>query len=139
MEWFENHKINKRGWGIDGSWWRDRFEALLNRNYNYGLSKTYQFSQTLYSAGKNCEPYGTIGLDVSCQGYLKTTLDFGITLIGTLRDFDFSESYAYFNLYNLGVKTEIVIDGRAGFQFESQVLQLRMFQTSISFRLLAFL
>lgn len=79
----------------------------------------------------NCEPYGSITLDVSCQGYLEATLDFGITLIGTLRNFDFSESYAYFNLYKLGIMTEMVIDGRAGFQFESQVLQLRKLPTAL--------
>lgn len=66
MEWFENHKINKRGWGTAGSWWRDRFEALLDRNYNYGLSKIYLFSQTLYNTGINYEPYSSITLDVSC-------------------------------------------------------------------------
>lgn len=127
LEWFDHHKISKRGYDSSASWWRNRFDSLLNGNHGYGIARTYPFSQILYHAAKECQPYGTVGLDVSVEGHLAARLDFGISVIGTLRDFDFSESYAYFNLHDLEFKTTMNIDGRAGLQYQSQLLQLRTF------------
>lgn len=113
MEWFD-HKINKRGFSDKLFWWRERFENLLTTHYDYGLHKEYPFKQNLYNAAKLCEPYSLARMSADVEGHLATRLDFGLSLIRTLRDFDFSESYAYFNLYNLEVNSSIVLSRDAG-------------------------
>lgn len=125
MAWFEE-KLSKRGYGTTDSWWKDRFNALLNRNFNYGISKTYGFDQVLYSAEKNCAPLTTAKVEASVNGQLSVTMDYGLSLIGTLRNFEFRESYAYFNLYNLSIGTTAKLTANAKFSFQSQTAQLRM-------------
>ncbi|KAF7131458.1 hypothetical protein CNMCM5793_004683 [Aspergillus hiratsukae] len=123
MDWFKHHQLAKRGFGTTDSWWVDRFNALLNRNLDYGLYQTYHFEQILYDAAKSCPP-AMASLSATIAGDLSVRLDYGISLIGTLRNFDFSESYAYFNLYKLGVDTMATVQANAAFQYQSTKLQL---------------
>lgn len=129
-EWFNHHEFRKRGFSSSASWWRSRFDTLLNRDYKYGLTKRYDFSQILYHASKTCPPHGIADIDISVNGHLEATLDYGISLIGTLRNFDFSESYAYFSLQGLEIQSTLDISGEVGMQYQSQVLQLRMLPRS---------
>ena len=117
MAWFE-HKISKRGFGTSDSWWLSRFNALLSRNPGYGLSKRYTYDQIIYKAEKNCAPSATASIEATVHGELAATLDFGMSLIGTLRNFDFTESYAYFNLYNLSVSSQLALTGHASFKYQ---------------------
>ncbi|KAJ6007241.1 hypothetical protein N7540_011217 [Penicillium herquei] len=123
MDWFNHRQLGRRGYGESDSWWLDRFNSLLNGHHDYGLVKEYTFSQTLYEATISCPPVdATFSAGVS--GTLGVTLDYGLSLIGTLRNFDFSESYAYFNLYGLDVYGEVTLNANAAIQYQSQVLQL---------------
>lgn len=122
MDWFE-HRLNKRGYGTTDSWWLDRFNVLLDSHSNYGVEKQFHFEQVLYNAGKSCGS-GTAHLSATVAGDLAVRLDYGISMIGTLRNFDFSEAYAYFNLHNLHVDTMAEVQANAVFRYESEVLQL---------------
>lgn len=96
----------------------------MSGHYNYGLTKSYEYHQLIFNAQKHCPPSATAIIYATVEGELSTTLDFGISLIGTLRNFDFSESYAYFNLHNLSIKSNLVINGNARFTYQSKPLQL---------------
>ncbi|CAG8910037.1 unnamed protein product [Penicillium egyptiacum] len=122
LDWFE-HKLSKRGWGTSDSWWLDRFNALLDSHSNYGLQKQFHFEQILYNAAKPCPPT-TAQVTAKVAGDLSVRLDYGISLIGTLRNFDFSEAYAFFNLDGLEVDSMASLDANAAFRYESEKLQL---------------
>ncbi|KAF4762033.1 hypothetical protein HAV15_005078 [Penicillium sp. str.  len=123
MDWFEQHQSKKRGYSSNDRWWLTRFTNLLDAHSNYGLKKDYHFEQLLYNAAKPCPPL-TAQLTAKVAGDLSVRLDYGISLIGTLRNFDFSEAYAFFNLDGLKVDTMGSLDANAGFRYESQKLQL---------------
>ncbi|OQE13828.1 hypothetical protein PENFLA_c043G08195 [Penicillium flavigenum] len=122
MDWFE-HRLNKRGYGTSDSWWLDRFNVLLDSHSDYGVKKQFHFQQYLYNSAKSCGS-GSAQVSALIAGDLSVRVDYGISMIGTLRNFDFSEAYAYFNLHNLHVDTMAEIKANAVFRYESQVLQL---------------
>jgi hypothetical protein len=126
MEWFENHALAKRGYGSTASWWLDRFNALLDRHSNYGITKTYEFSQLLYSSQITCPPSLTASIDATVYGQVGLTMDFGLSLIGTLRNFNFEEAYAYFHFHSLNIGTTATLNGNAAFSIQSTELPLRM-------------
>ncbi|KAJ5399170.1 hypothetical protein N7465_009659 [Penicillium sp. CMV-2018d] len=123
MDWFEQHRIHKRGYSTSDNWWLTRFNNLLDAHSNYGIKKDYHFEQLLYNAAKPCPPL-TASLTAKVAGDLSVRLDYGISLIGTLRNFDLSEAYAFFNLDGLQVDTMASIDANAAFKYESQKLQM---------------
>ena len=121
--WSERHQLAKRGFGTTDNWWLDRFNILLSGasgGSNYGLTQSWSWNQVLYSAEKNCPPSATAYMEAVILGELTAQLDYGISLIGTLRNFDFSESYAFFRLNGLDLSTKAELNGNAGFTFQSQ-------------------
>ncbi|KAG9952210.1 glycoside hydrolase family 18 protein, partial [Aureobasidium melanogenum] len=125
MEWFnEMTQITKRGYSADSSWWSSAFDKLLSTNKKYGLSKNYKYSQLVYSASKSCPPSATASLSAEVIGELNVNMDYGVSLICTLRDFDCSESYAYFRLGDLNVTARGILSGNAGFLYQSKKVQL---------------
>jgi hypothetical protein len=55
---------------------------------------------------------------------VRARLDYGISLIGTLKNFGLSESYAYFSLQNLELDTMASVQGNAAFSYQSKPLLL---------------
>ena len=134
MAWFEKHgytenggtnssgttgKQRKRGFGT-ASWWSDAFKSLLKSGTGYGFHKKYKFSQVLYSASKSCPGTLDASVEARIEGTFETRLDYGISLIGTLKDFNFDEAYAYFSLGNMTADGRGIVDAHAAFQIESQ-------------------
>jgi chitinase len=125
LDWFhERTQVNKRGYSTGSAWWTDIFNQLLNTNKKYGLSKKYSYSQVLYSASRFCAPSTTASVSAQVIGELGVNLDYGLSLICTLKDFTCTESYAYFRLGDLNVTARGVLEANAGFIYQSQTLQL---------------
>ncbi|KAI4763235.1 glycoside hydrolase [Aureobasidium sp. EXF-3400] len=125
FEWFdEKTRVTKRGYSADSSWWSSAFNKLLTTDKNYGLSKSYKYNQLVYSASRSCPPAAVAALSAEVIGELNVNMDYGISLICTLRDFDCSESYAYFRLGDLNVTARGILSGNAGFVYQSRKVQL---------------
>lgn len=134
MAWFEKHGYTdnggtnssgttggqrKRGFGTE-SWWSDAFKSLLKSGTGYGFHKKYKFSQVLYSASKSCPGTLDASVEARIEGTFETRLDYGISLIGTLKNFNFDEAYAYFSLDKMTADGRGIVDAHAAFQIESQ-------------------
>jgi chitinase len=133
MSWFEKHGYapnggtnssgasgyGKRGFG-SASWWSDAFNSLLKSGSGYGFHKKYSFSQVLYSASKSCPNTLDASVEARIEGTFETRLDYGISLIGTLKNFNFDEAYAYFSISKMEADGRGVVDAHAAFQIQSQ-------------------
>jgi chitinase len=129
MSWFEKHGYTngngttggrgKRGFGT-ASWWSDAFNSLLKSGTEYGFHKKYSFSQVLYSASKSCPGTLDARVEARIEGTFETRLDYGISLIGTLKNFNFDEAYAYFSMSKMVADGRGIVDAHAAFQIQSQ-------------------
>ena len=97
-----------------------RFQLTPQEWVRIWLHKKYSFSQVLYTAFKSCP--GTLDARVKAriEGTFETRLDYGISLIGTLKNFNFDEAYAYFSMSKMVADGRGVVDAHAAFQIESQ-------------------
>lgn len=139
LAWFEKHGYiqandsddsgsttggpRKRGFG-SASWWSDAFKSLLTSGAGYGFHKKYSFSQVLYSASKTCPGALDAGVEARVEGTFETRLDYGISLIGTLKNFNFEEAYAYFSMSKMEADGRGIVEAHAAFQIQSQKLPI---------------
>ncbi|KAH6655547.1 hypothetical protein BKA67DRAFT_240673 [Truncatella angustata] len=125
LSWFkEQEAVRKRGVGEGDSWWSDRFTALLSGEVSYGIHHTYSYDQVLYSASLSCPGNVDASVEARIGGNFETKLDFGISLIGTLRNFDFSQAYAYFRMRDTEMLNRAVLEANAVFQMESEKIPI---------------
>lgn len=126
MEWFRQHELRKRGAGNDG-WWGGLFHSLLTDGAvrsNEGAS--YEFDQVLYQASISCPPHFDASMSARVHGSLSADLDYGVSLIGRVKDTKFEQAFAYFSINEFSANAQIFLDGEAQFTFESQEAHLRM-------------
>lgn len=137
MGWFEERgyvngsaqELYKRGESSSSGWWLSKFNTLLtqgSKDGGWGIKQSYEYDQVLYSATRSCPPSATASVTATIQGSLEGRLDFGVSLIGTLRNFDFSESYAYFQLTSLSATAGAVLEANAAISMESTVQPLQV-------------
>lgn len=110
-------QLDRRYWSESKEDWLKRFNALLVKGHT-GLEKHYEFNQCLVESKAVC---GTSSAQVkaSVYGEFNTTMDFGMSLIGTLRNFGFSEAYSYFNQEAFSMRMGAAFTARARMYFDS--------------------
>ncbi|KAL6229317.1 hypothetical protein BDW75DRAFT_245845 [Aspergillus navahoensis] len=86
-----------------------------------GLKKHYEFHRCLFEASATCagDPAYNVSAEARMYGELDTTMDLGMTLIGTLRTFGFSEAYAAFAQHDLSVRVGAALRARALLHFDT--------------------
>ncbi|CAI7624461.1 unnamed protein product [Penicillium pancosmium] len=109
--------LDRRFWSSSWEDWQKRFNSLLTKG-NEGLKKHYEFNQCLFEAKGVCKN-ADIGAKAFVYGEFNTTMDLGMSLIGTLKNFGFSESYAYFNQEAFSMRMGAGFEARARMYFDS--------------------
>lgn len=132
MSWFRERgfvgdAVQERGESSSLNWWLEKFKALLKAHDNYGVHKLFDYKQVLYSATKSCPGLGDASLEARLEGRVETTFDYGISVIGTLKNFNFDQSYAYFHVHDFNMSTMSVVDAYAKIQMQSQKLPIRTY------------
>ncbi|KAI9372233.1 hypothetical protein BJX61DRAFT_553090 [Aspergillus egyptiacus] len=86
-----------------------------------GLKKHYDFHRCLFEASATCagNPSYNVTAEAHVYGEFNTTMDLGMTLIGTLRNFDFSEAFASFAQHDLSVRIGAALRARALLHFDT--------------------
>lgn len=153
LDWFEQHgfmnntvhedRVGKRGYG-DDSWWKNLFNKLANQQLNqpyegstrYGIYRYYPFSQMLYNARRSCPPNADASIEAKVEGSFEANLGFGLSLVGTLTNFNLDDAYAYFVLDDANAFTKVSITGQAAFTISSGEIPLRACFKSHSIHLL---
>jgi hypothetical protein len=79
---------------------------------NVGLRKHYEFHQCLFEASATCS-VGSAHAGASASGEFNTTMDFGVSLIGTLLDFKFTEAFSYFRQEAFEARVQVAIEAKA--------------------------
>ncbi|KAH6871517.1 hypothetical protein B0T10DRAFT_466678 [Thelonectria olida] len=128
MSWFEERgyinrtgtTVKKRGDSSNASWWKNEFNALIKTHTDYGAVKRMDWSQVLYAARKSCPGATDASVEGKLDGSFETTLDYGISLICTPKNFNFDEAYAYFHFNEMKLDSYGIIDAYAAFQFQTQ-------------------
>lgn len=130
MAWFAERgfvhnqtETTKRGESPSTGWWVKQFKTLLDEHSDYGVHKKFNYKQVLYNANKTCRWTGGLGqasLEARLEGSLETTFDYGISLIGTLKQFNFDQAYAYFHVSNFDMEAVSVVDAYAGIQMQTR-------------------
>lgn len=111
----------------DPSDWKKRFDNLLNKG-GVGLKKHYEFSQCLFEASATCANFDAAArADIS--GEFDTTMDFGVSLIGTLRNFGFSEAFSYFRQEAFRARIKAGLMAHAKLEFDSGFHPVGSFDT----------
>lgn len=110
--------LDRRYWSDKADDWLKRFNDLLVQG-NTGLKKHYSFNQCLVDAYASCGAHADAKVKASVYGELNTTMDLGMTLIGTLRNFGFSESYSFFNQESFSMRMGAEFQARARLYFDS--------------------
>ncbi|KAH8738309.1 hypothetical protein BGZ61DRAFT_583252 [Ilyonectria robusta] len=129
MSWFRERgfvgdAVQERGESSSLNWWLEKFKALLKAHDNYGVHKLFDYKQVLYSATKSCPGLGDASLEARLEGRVETTFDYGISVIGTLKNFNFDQSYAYFHVHDFNMSTMSVVDAYAKIQMQTQKLPI---------------
>ncbi|KAF7184582.1 hypothetical protein CNMCM7691_005766 [Aspergillus felis] len=110
-------QLDRRFWSESNEDWLKRFNSLLVQG-NTGLKKHYEFQQCLFEATGVCQ-----NADGRATAYVygefNTTMDLGMTLIGTLRNFQFSEAYSYFNQESFSIRMGAGFQAGARMYFDS--------------------
>ncbi|KAI1452077.1 glycoside hydrolase family 18 protein [Annulohypoxylon moriforme] len=124
LEWFRQHEMRKRGFG-DLGWWKDLFNGFLSDGaVSSSESGDYEFDQVLYQASISCPPTFDATMKARVAGGLKADLDWGISLIGTVKDTKFEQAYAYFSVKKVTINSQLYLEGSAQFTFESKEAHL---------------
>jgi chitinase len=110
-------ELDKRYWSETKSDWLKRFNALLKTNHR-GLKKHYEFNQCLFETSAVCGKADAT-MKASVYGELNTTMDLGMSLIGTLRNFGFSEAYAFFSQEEFAMRMGTAFRARARMYMDS--------------------
>lgn len=105
--------------------WRKRFDALLSKD-DTGLKKHYEFNLCLFDASATCGR-GSVQAKADVSGSFNTTMDFGLSLIGTLQGFGFSEAFAYFRQQEFESRIVAGIEARARLRFQSAYVPIGSF------------
>ncbi|KAL5333928.1 hypothetical protein BJX70DRAFT_403108 [Aspergillus crustosus] len=112
-------ELDRRWWSETKDDWLKRFNALLVQG-GTGLEKQYTFRQCLFEADVTCgSASASAHAEAMVYGSLNTTMDLGMSLIGTLRNFGFSESYAYFNQESFSMRMGAALAANARLYFDS--------------------
>ncbi|KAI5198888.1 glycoside hydrolase [Aureobasidium subglaciale] len=101
----------------DPSDWKKRFDNLL-KDGNVGLKKHYEFDQCLFSVEATCSA-GSAYAEAFATGEFNTTMDFGVSLIGTLRTFTFTEAFSYFRQEAFEARVQAALAAKAKLRFDS--------------------
>ncbi|KAL6693261.1 glycoside hydrolase family 18 protein [Trichoderma pleuroticola] len=124
MEWFRQHELRKRGAGNDG-WWKNLFNNFLTDGSDSGgEAASYQFDQVLYEASISCPPSFDASMSARVQGSIDADLDYGVSLIGRVKDTKFEQAFAYFSIKEFDANAQIYLEGEAQFTFESREAHL---------------
>ncbi|PNP44197.1 hypothetical protein THARTR1_11088 [Trichoderma harzianum] len=124
MEWFRQHELRKRGAGNDG-WWKNLFNSFLtDGSDSSGEAASYQFDQVLYEASISCPPSFDASMSARVQGSIDADLDYGVSLIGRVKDTKFEQAFAYFSIKEFDANAQIYLEGEAQFTFESREAHL---------------
>lgn len=86
-----------------------------------GVMKSYAFNQCIFDTSATCPghpPYEIKGRS-SIYGELNTTMDFGMTLIGTLKNFQFSEAFASFTQHEMSLRLGALLDAKSRLYFDT--------------------
>ncbi|GMG36370.1 unnamed protein product [Aspergillus oryzae] len=110
-------QLDRRYWSESREDWLKRFNALLVKGHT-GLEKHYEFNQCLVESRAVCGN-GSAEVKASVYGEFNTTMDFGMSLIGRLRNFGFSEAYSYFNQEAFSMRMGAAFTARARMYFDS--------------------
>lgn len=142
LDWFQQHgfmnkttredRVGKRGYGDDG-WWKTLFNKLASQQLTqpyegstrYGIYRHYPFSQMLYNARRSCPPSADASIEAKVEGSFEANLGFGLSLVGSLTNFNLDDAYAYFVLDGANAFTKVSITGQADFTISSGNIPLR--------------
>ncbi|CEL11918.1 hypothetical protein ASPCAL15012 [Aspergillus calidoustus] len=110
-------ELDRRFWSETKQDWRKRFEALLVYG-GQGLRKHYEWNECLFEAKAVC---GIAEFDSEARvfGEMNTTMDFGTSLIGTLRNFDFQEAFSFWNQEDFSMRMGAKFHARARLYMDS--------------------
>lgn len=111
---------------FDATKWNNKFDDLLNKDSfrNWGLSKVTDFAQTIYDGQKPCQGVADARLRVHVQGHYETKIDYGTSLVGSLKNFKFSEAYGYIRELAPEFRFSAEINGEARLNFQSDFVKL---------------
>ncbi|KAM0814064.1 putative chitinase [Seiridium cardinale] len=132
-DWFRRHEarlqqdqqINEKRGAGSLSWWKKLFDGFIAGGTTLaGQGVNYRFEQTLYEATVSCPPTFDASIKVDAVGGLVADLDWGVSLIGKVKDTEFEQAYAFFRLNSLDVNAQLGIKGSAQFTLESPEAQL---------------
>ncbi|KAL2813347.1 hypothetical protein BDW59DRAFT_167530 [Aspergillus cavernicola] len=105
--------------------WYNHFQSIFGANMGdlekTGLVKSYGFNKCLFQASAVCAGTPTYKAEAESYvyGQLNTTMDMGMTLIGTLRNFGFSEAFASFTQQEMSVRVGASLRAKAQLYFDS--------------------
>ncbi|KAI9923857.1 hypothetical protein MW887_008162 [Aspergillus wentii] len=120
--------LDRRWWAEnDKESWRKRFQNML-KNDKSGLKKHYEYSQCLMDVSAQCKQ-GTVQSKASVYGKLDTTMDMGMSFIGTLRNFAFSEAYSFFGQKDFNATMGVGVEAYAKMQFSSGYVPVGSFDS----------
>ncbi|KAJ9217970.1 CAZyme family GH18 [Paecilomyces variotii] len=119
-------QLDRRFWAeSDKESWLKRFNDLLTQG-NTGLKKHYEFNQCLFEGNAACGNVEAIA-SAFVYGELNTTMDFGTTFIGTLRNFQFSEAFSFFNQEGFAMRAGAGFQAKARLYFDSDWIPIGSF------------
>ncbi|KAK6065958.1 bacteriodes thetaiotaomicron symbiotic chitinase [Seiridium cupressi] len=105
--------------------WKKLFDGFIAGGTTLaGQGVNYRFEQILYEATVSCPPTFDASIKVDAVGGLVADLDWGVSLIGKVKDTEFEQAYAFFRLNSLDVNAQLGIKGSAQFTLESPEAQL---------------
>jgi hypothetical protein len=117
---------DKRWLSPSGTDWRKRFEDLLNKvtPHTYGLNRKADFDETVYEGSKPCAGIQDAKLVVEVKGYYETKIDYGFSIIGTLKSFKLTEAYGYLREVGPEILFHASIEGSARLNIQSDFINL---------------
>jgi len=117
---------DKRWLSPAGTDWKQRFKDLLNKDSPraYGLNRKADFDEAVYDGSKPCAGIQDAKLVVEVKGYYETKVDYGFSIIGTLRSFKLTEAYGYLIEVSPKILFHASIEGSARLNIQSDFVNL---------------
>ncbi|KAF1992565.1 glycoside hydrolase family 18 protein [Aulographum hederae CBS 113979] len=106
--------------------WAGKFDTVLHDGgeQNGGLEMKTALRQALYSARHVCEGMEDAHLEVKARASYSSKVDYGMSFMGALKNFEFSEAYGYIRELVPEFWFDASIEGRAKFDFQSPFVTL---------------
>ncbi|KAI9168097.1 zinc-type alcohol dehydrogenase-like protein [Paramyrothecium foliicola] len=107
------------------SWWKGLFNDFLgDGTLRRSKRAEYKSKETLCQSKISCPPRFDASMEATVGGGMVADIDWGISLIGRVKDTEFEQAYAFFKIKKIAANAQIFLDGEAQFTFESKEVYL---------------